>query len=225
MSTSPDVFTALPLAVLSDPRVSGAKQEARALGFSAGYAAGARTAAQELEQQLAELSRQHEAQRAQDQESLNRVIAAFASATAAAHARELPVLDEARTVLCTLALELAQSVVGGIDQQPSPIMGVSTGALSALLRAATASVAAADITVAMAPDQAQQVLDHWDLVLNYLGDTAVSVVPDASLSAGSAVATYPNGHVDATLESAFTRAKLALDNALSISQLPPAGDL
>ncbi|XBH22136.1 FliH/SctL family protein [Jonesiaceae bacterium BS-20] len=222
MSTFPKAFAALPFKVLADERVSAAQDEARALGFSAGYAAGARVAAQELDQQRADLMHEHLQRQAQDREYLNQAIASFAQAAEAARSRELPMLDEARSTLCTLALELARAVVGTTDRQDSSVAGVSSGALGALLRAVAASGQTAALSIAMAPEQAQQINQHWDQVVTVLGDAVVSVVPDASIHAGGAVATYPNGHVDATLETAFSRAKLALENALQLAHLQPA---
>lgn len=215
MSTSPDAFAALPLTVLSDSRVTAAQEQARALGFSAGYAAGAKAAAQELEAQLAQVAQDASARSAQSQEELQLAVAAFADAVTATQNRELPVLDAAREMLCTLALDLARSVVDGITTQPSPIEGVSSGALQALLRATRGASSVSPIRVAMAPNQADQVLEHWDLVLRFLDNAEVSVVPDAKLSPGSAIATYPHGHIDATLESAFERARDALDAGLT----------
>ncbi|WP_435299648.1 FliH/SctL family protein [Timonella sp. A28] len=229
MSTFPDTvaaFSALPLEVISDERTREEHERARLLGYSAGYAAGARAASAhhtQLDEQLR--ARAHD-ESVRHNAQLESALRAFAAATQAAHNRELPVVDECNHQLMRRALELARYIVADYINEPSPdVDGVSLGALSALRRALETTPPASTIRVSMSPQDAAEVREHWSTIEQYLDevDGDIEIVADDSLARGSAQADYQDGFVDATVETAFDRAARAIEDIAAAASISHTG--
>ncbi|MFD2841662.1 hypothetical protein ACFSYH_13935 [Populibacterium corticicola] len=230
MSTSPDPgyreipggFAAAPLKVISDERVESARQEARALGYSAGYAAGARAAAAEVEELKARLQQESQDQAHRNAQAINRHSQALAAAVVAADERVLPLLDDSRGLLYSLALDLASSVVGVDLGLPSAeVSGLSVGAHAALVRAMNVPNDVVITAIRMSPEDSELVRAHWDAVVNAFGGRCdcVEIISDASLARGDAISEFEDGFLDARLRTAFDRAREALSEELHAMEL------
>jgi flagellar assembly protein FliH len=186
------------------PAIAGAAAEgdtrvqARSRGHLLGYAAGLREAEAEFSRRSADLERQaveDAARRAADAAAASVIIAQAAMALRTA---VVPVLDEARAGLLSAALELAQAIVGRELTEP-------TTALAAAIERAFSDTAA-DLVI----DVHLNPLDA-DLAASLaLVPDGVSIVSDAVVERGDAIATLPDGFIDAGIRSAVERARACL---------------
>lgn len=191
-------FGAARLTVVTDDRVRLTSERARVAGYAAGFAAGSRAAA-ETTQGLHEHLRVRAAAAEAARDAAHRAaLAALARATEAATARVIPVLDDARDLLYSRALELARAVVG------AELSDADTSATSALARAARVPHDVRVQTVRLHPS------DLAALAGASGEPTGVELVADASLAPGDAVSTFEGGFFDARIETAFDRARTAL---------------
>lgn len=191
-------FRALTLPTLRNPGAEQIEAQARTRGHAAGYAAGLRDAQRELREQRAALDAEQAEMIREGCAAIERSLEVLAAAVRAADARILPVLADAEQVLAVSAMELAEAVVGH---------ELSTGDLSArsALARALAAVPPTRLTsIRLNPD------DLAALDLESRDRAAVSLVADAALKRGDAIATVPDGIVDARIGTALGRARAAL---------------
>lgn len=255
MSTSPNPsfshipggFAAARLNVVADERVQEAQEQARGLGYTAGYAAGARAAAAETEALRAQLAQQAQSQQQQVAASQQRVEEAFAAASHAAQTRVLPLLDDSRALLYSLALDLASVALGvEIQRQSQELPGVTVGAVAALQRALEVPHDVVVTRIRMNPADAALVQENWagvcealelrGVVPGFASSSAsggssnnassnasspenIEIVPDPSLNIGDAVSEFEDGFLDARLQTAMNRARVALDAELEAMEL------
>lgn len=202
MSREPGAdFGAARLTVVTDDRVRETSERARVAGYAAGFAAGSRAAAETTQGLHEHLRVRAAAAEAARDAAHHAALAALARATEAATARVIPVLDDARDLLYSRALELARAVVG------AELSDASASATSALARAARVPH---DVRV-------QSVRLHPSDLAALAGaerasgePTGVELVADTSLAPGDAVSTFEGGFFDARIETAFDRARTAL---------------
>lgn len=175
-------------------------ERAHAEGWAAGYAAGARRAAQdsaEQEQRVHAEQQRAEAARAAEHAA---ALAALDAVTRALHARETPVLADALAAVHAAALELAAALLG------AELSDASAAARAALARALGAPDLPDDLVVHLHPRDLAA-LGADDL------PAGVTLVADPALDPGDAVAEHADGHLDARLGAAVARARTALDVA------------
>lgn len=183
------------LARLDAPRT--VDPAAQAAGWAAGYAAGARQAAAEAAEQRAALAAQSahaEQQRTAEHAS---VVTALARAAQDLRDRRAPVLDDALDALHAAALELAVGLLG------VELSDASTAARAALARVLAAGALPDDVVVHLHPRDAAALAAAGD-------EVGVTVVPDASLAPGDALAVHAEGLLDARLDAAVARVRTAL---------------
>ncbi|MBT0993077.1 hypothetical protein KIN34_02060 [Cellulomonas sp. DKR-3] len=175
-----------------------AHDAARTAGFAAGYAAGARRAAADAAA-TAERTARAAAQAAQDQqEAVDRALAALAAAADAVRALAAPVLADATTAVHLAALTLAEGVLG------VELADHERSAQAALARVLAAEPGPGPVTVALHPRDLA--------VLSALPGAAplpdaLRLVADPSLCPGDAVAHHADGHLDARVDAALARAR------------------
>lgn len=222
VSELPGGFAAARLTVVSDDRVRAAEEQARGVGYSAGYAAGIRAAATETDALRKQLAQQAEEQQRLVAQASARSVASFATAIHAADDRVLPLFDESRSLLYSLALDLASAVLAVDVHSPSQeIPGLTLGAHAALVRALELPHELVITEIRLNPQDAVLVQEHWDAVVEALGDRMayVSVVSDASLAPGDAISQFEDGILDARILAAMNRARVALDAELAAIEL------
>lgn len=180
---------------VQDPAAQRALDRARAAGFAAGYAAGARRAADEAQLQAerarAALADQQAALTAENA----RLVTVLAAAAQALSARQAPVLAQVERHLHLAAVELAEAVLG------VELSDAATSARAALARALSGAHPD-EVTVRLHPRDAA--------VLAGSVPAGVTVVPDASLAPGDAVAEHAEGALDARIDAALARARAVL---------------
>lgn len=212
MCPDASTFGSARLTVVEDDRVRDTQERARVAGYAAGFAAGSRAAAaatETLHQRLASEARAAEAARTAEHAA---AVAVLNRAAQGAAARVLPVLDDARGLLYTGAVELARAVLG------SELADAEQSALAALARALdvphdvqvqTVRLHPADLAAVRAAESARGPQDLPSL-------DGVVLVGDPSLSRGDAVSTFEGGFFDARIEVAFARAVEALRTSVEL---------
>lgn len=197
-------FGSARLTVVTDGRVRDTQERARVAGYAAGFASGSRAAAETtrgLHEQL-----RHQARLDQERRDAEHRAAMLAlhRASEAALARVLPVLDDARDLVYSRALELARVVVGHeLSQAPD-------SARSALARATQVPH---DVRVQVVR------LHPGDLAALSLADreqalaSGIELVADPTLLPGDAVSAFEGGFVDARVDAAFDRARAAMESS------------
>ncbi len=203
MSPSQTSGAAQPFATLSFPtlrtdRQDGIDARARAVGHSAGYAAGLRAADEELAAHIARLDAEHAAMIAEGQARLDRAVAILAAAAAALDARAVPVLAEVQDVLAENALDLAEAIIG------VELATGDTSAVAAVNRALAGVERGVQATVRLNPVDLA-VLDEQTIAAS-----GVRFAADPALERGDAVAELPVGFLDARISSAVARARAAV---------------
>lgn len=205
-------FGSARLTVVEDHRVRDTQERARVAGYAAGFAAGSRAAAaatETLHQRLVAEARAAEAARTAEHAA---AVAVLNRAAQGAAARVLPVLDDARGLLYTGAVELARAVLG------SELADSERSARAALARALavphdvqvqTVRLHPADLAAVRAAESARGTQDLPSL-------DGVVLVADPSLSRGDAVSTFEGGFFDARIEVAFARAVEALRTSVEL---------
>lgn len=215
-------FGSTRLTVVTDDRVRETQERARVAGYAAGFAAGSRAAAgatETLHTRLEAQARAAEAARAAEHSA---ALAVLARAAQAAGARVVPVLDDARGLLYTGALELARAVLG------VELADHARSARAAVVRALdvphdvqvqTVRLHPADLAEVQAAGAARtaagEASEASGPVLPPLD--GVRLVADPSLSRGDAVSTFEGGFFDARIETAFTRAVEALRASVELA--------
>lgn len=203
---STSTFGSTRLTVVTDDRVRLTSERAHVAGYAAGFAAGSRAAAEATQGLHEQLRRQAAAAEAAREDAHRAAVLALARATQAATARVVPVLDEARDLLYSRALELAAAVVG------AELSTAETSATTALARACRVPHDVRVQTVRLHPsDLAALTAAGGALGGAALGEvTGVELVADSTLAPGDAVSTFEGGFFDARIETAFDRARAAL---------------
>ncbi|PFG32233.1 FliH/SctL family protein [Sanguibacter antarcticus] len=206
MSTDTSAFSAARLTVVTDDRVRSVQESARVSGYAAGFAAGSRAAAESTRLVQERLRDEVAASEAARDAEHRAAVLTLERAARAAQERLLPVLDDARDLLHTLAFDLARSVVGHdlADSQAS--------AQGALHRALAVPHDVRIQTVRLHPSDLA--------ILRASGTDAVDgieLVADPSLSPGDAVSTFEGGYFDARIRSSFDRALRALEESAAAS--------
>ena len=221
-SNAQSKFVAAQLTVIEDDRVRMAQEEARGLGYAAGYSAGARVAAKENEELRAVLAEQAARQFEQNALQVNAAATAFAAAARASHERVLPVIDDVRELVYRLALELAESVVQVDMYAPvgAEFDGAPRGALAALRRALTVPSDTSVVRVRMNPADLRIIQEYWEAVEHTAAESgldinSVELVADQSMAVGDAISEFEDGFLDARVRSAFERARESLDTELA----------
>jgi len=205
-------FGSARLTVVEDHRVRDTQERARVAGYAAGFAAGSRAAAaatETLHQRLVAEARAAEAARTAEHAA---AVAVLNRAAQGAAARVIPVLDDARGLLYTGAVELARAVLA------TELADTERSARAALARALdvphdvqvqTVRLHPADLAAVRAAESARGTQDLPSL-------DGVVLVADPSLSRGDAVSTFEGGFFDARIEVAFTRAVEALRTSVEL---------
>ncbi|MDO8106121.1 FliH/SctL family protein [Isoptericola sp. b441] len=194
---SPDAtsFRLAPLAAAS----RGTREQERAAGYAAGWAAGARVAAEQGEQVRARLTAEHQAAEQRRDDEVRAAVQRLSLAARAADDRVIPVVTDARRVLAHAALELAEAVLGR-ELSDGP-----TSARAALDRALSAEPSLGVQAVRLAP------ADHAALLAAGVAlPEDVTLVADPRVAAGDAVSELADGFLDAQVATALDRARRAL---------------
>lgn len=175
-----------------------AEQAAKARGYSAGYAEGARRAEFELSEHRARLDAERATEREHMQQQTARAAEAVKAMLAAVDARLTPVVASVQSSLAAAAFELAEAVVG------VELADDERSARSVVRRVTDSVEVAAVTTVRVNPDELA-------LVAELVGeDQPLLLVGDATLGRSDAIAELPDGYLDATIASALDRARRAL---------------
>lgn len=219
----PDVpaFGSARLTVVADDRVRETQERARVAGYAAGFAAGSRAAAGATATLHTRLEAQARAAEAARLAEHSAALAVLNRASQAAGARVVPVLDDARGLLYTGALELARAVLG------VELADHARSARAAVVRALdvphdvqvqTVRLHPADLAEVRAAEAARtaagEASEPSEPLLPSLD--GVRLVADPSLARGDAVSTFEGGFFDARIETAFTRAVEALRTSVEL---------
>ena len=184
--------------------VADAEELARKTGFEVGLAEGRaaalrEAAARQVEQDRARAEReaielgQRQAQWAQALDTLR-------EAAADLHDREAPVLETLESRIATMAVEIAEALIGRhLELAGSP-------ALDAVRRALALAPRQATVTVRVHPDDAGTLPD----VSSALPGGTVSVVPDPGVEPGGCVVEAGDRSIDAQLGPALLRLREVL---------------
>ncbi|TFB60513.1 MULTISPECIES: hypothetical protein [unclassified Cryobacterium] len=212
-ATARSNFSAVTFPSLQGERGAGG-DASRARGHAAGYTAGLRAAAAEVDARIARLDAEQAAAGAIGQARIDRAVALLGAAAAALHERTVPVIQEAEDTLVATALELAEAILG------YSLGDADASARAALGRALATGVTGATVTTgALGTVRPHSVrMNPADLALIDLitrADAGVDFTADADLARGDAIAEFPDGFLDARIGTALTRAKAALTGARS----------
>jgi flagellar assembly protein FliH len=196
-------FSAVRFPSLRDVNRPGVDEQSRAHGHAAGYTAGLRAAADDVDARILRLEAEHAALVRHGQEKVDHALALLAAAAAALHERTVPVLREAEDTLVATAVDLAEAILG------HELSDTENSARSALGRAQGHGAADQPHSIRMNPH---------DLALIDAATrarAAVEFTADASLARGDAITEFPDGFLDARIGTALARAKAALRGGAS----------
>lgn len=199
---STDAFAPAAFPRLGGPDHRAEQERARRRGYAEGHAEGYRAGAAqaETEARAAEEQRaQREAARAHETAA---AVAALHAATASIAAREQELAAVAHEQVLRHAIELAELILAAELSEPG------ASAAAALRRVLAAPEAAAARTVRVHPDDLR-VLERDPATAGY----GFTLVGDATLDRGDAVAVPEHGVVDARVSAALDRARRALDGS------------
>ncbi|MCR6649605.1 MAG: flagellar assembly protein FliH [Cellulomonas sp.] len=189
----PDALTLQPLTSTAlDAQVHSA---ARAEGFAAGYAAGARRAAVDAAAAAERVAAASAAAAVEQQEAAARALATLAAAAQAVRALTAPVLAESTATVHAAALELAEAVLG------VELADDERSARAALARVLADEPGPGPVTVRLHPSDLAT-LQHLDAV-----PEALRLEADPTLHRGDALAHHADGHLDARIGAALDRAR------------------
>ena len=118
--------------------------------------------------------------------------------TARAAAAAVPVLGEAERRVADAGLQLAEAILG------TELSNAQTAARAALARAFPSGETVPPLTVRLHPDDVQ-------LLTGTTPAAGIALVADTTLERGDAVASYPDGMIDARIGTALERARTALE--------------
>jgi flagellar assembly protein FliH len=178
------------------------REAARAEGYSAGWAAGRRVAAAEARTRATAVATEVGAAERARKHRHDTALAALATAATTLEQRVVPVLDDLSESILAAAMVLAEAVLG----RELAIAG--NGGADALRRALDLAPRQRPVTVRLHPEDLTT-LALYDTTVEIDG-RAVTVVPDASLGRGDAIALCDATEVDARLGAALDRAGKAL---------------
>ena len=202
MSSDPTAFEPAHFGALELSDSARREQDSsQAHGYATGYAQGIRAAeavARTQREELARAATQAEVARAAEHAE---AVRALGAAAAALHARTIPVLEAASTVLVESALLLAEKIIG------SELSNDRFGAKAALDRAMAGIDKATVRQVRMNPQ------DLALLELDKVPGTGIALVADPVLARGDALTAFDEGFLDARISTALERACAALRGA------------
>jgi flagellar assembly protein FliH len=209
-------FSAVTFPSLQGERDAG-DAAARARGHAAGYTAGLRAAAADVDARIARLDAEQDAAVRHGQARIDRAVTLLGAAAAALHERTVPVVQEAEDTLVATALELAEAILGHSlgDADASARAALGRALVSGATGATGTSLTTGPLgtvrphAVRMNPDD----LALLDLVTR--AEAGVDFTADAGLARGDAIAEFPDGFLDARIGTALARAKAALNGARS----------
>ena len=218
-ATARSNFSAVTFPSLQGERDAGG-DASRARGHAAGYTAGLRAAAAEVDARIARLDAEQTAAGAIGQARIDRAVALLGAAAAALHERTVPVIQEAEDTLVATALELAEAILGySLGDADASARAALGRALATGATGATGVTGATVTTGALGTVRPHSVrMNPADLALIDLitrADAGVDFTADADLARGDAIAEFPDGFLDARIGTALTRAKAALTGARS----------
>ncbi|MCX2749062.1 FliH/SctL family protein [Arthrobacter sp. MI7-26] len=169
-------------------------------GHAAGYAAGIKAAAQEQQRLRDQLQAEHRAMLDAGRQTVAQAVRALEAATAATRQYRGVALEKAQDVLAASAIELAEAILGyELDKGQNTARAAlarALGAVSGLETVTAIRLHPADLAALAAVDAG-----------NVAG---VELKADPALNPGDAIAEYPQGWIDARLNTALDRAKAAL---------------
>lgn len=199
MSCETGAFEAVQFSVLDPKPAKGNKHDSALVhGYATGYAQGIRAAEAAARVQRETAARAATAVQATRDAEHADAIAALRAAAAALHARTVPVLEKASTVLVESALLLAERIVR------AELSNHRFGAKAALDRAMDGVDAPTVRQVRMNPE------DLALMGLDTVPGTDIALIPDPSLARGDAVTAFDEGFLDARIATALERASNAL---------------
>jgi len=207
MSAEP-TFAAAQLPVVAASRTAEIREQARVAGHAAGWAAGARAAAEAAEAAARRVAERAAAAEADAHERLADALRTLGAAAGAAAARETGVVSDQAAALVTLALDLAEAIVG------VELADGERSARAALARALALPVPAATVTVRLNPDDHARLRDLLADGTLTVPD-GVTLADDPALEPGDAVSELPDGHLDARLGAAAARLRTVLEEAVA----------
>lgn len=209
----PETLTLQPLTPVAS--IDHAHAVARAEGFAAGYAAGARRAAVDAAAAAERVAAQAAAAAVEQREAAQRALATLAAAAQAVRSLTAPVLAESTATVHAAALELAEAVLG------VELADDETSARSALARVLASEPGPGPVTVRLHPADAATLLQ--DTVV----PEGLTLEADPTLQRGDALAHHADGHVDARIREALDRARAELARCAdpSAGAVAPAEDL
>lgn len=190
---SPAIFPAL-----RNSHQDAADTKIRASGHAAGYAAGLRAASEEVAARATRLEAEHEAALQKGREAVEQAVSRLGAATEALNSRTVPLLRDAQHAIAATAIDLAEMIIG------RELGNEETSAQAAIRRALSGVDLAVVHSVRMNPADLALLGD------TVLADAGVTFVPDVTLSRGDAITEFPNGYLDARVQTAFDRAKAAI---------------
>lgn len=199
MSSDPAAFAPVHFGALELSESARREQDSsQAHGYATGYAQGIRAAeavARTQREDLARAAAQADAARAAEHAE---AVRALGAAAAALHARTVPVLEAASTILVESALLLAEKIIG------KELSNDRFGAKAALDRA----MAGIDETTVRQVRVNPQ--DLALLELDKVPGTGIALVADPVLARGDALTAFDEGFLDARISTALERACAAL---------------
>ena len=190
---SPAVFPVLTTSAEAQA-LADAKSRGFTQGHSAGYAAGMQLAGRAAEAERTRLDAEQAATAAAWDARMEAELKGLQLAAAALKNRTTPVLDDAEQALFRCALELAQALLG------HELRDGETSAKAALSRARGLGGDEVPVGIRMNPADVATL----GTAGHALPD-GVSLLADPAISRGDAVADYPQGFLDARLETAVRR--------------------
>jgi flagellar assembly protein FliH len=205
-TASPEVVVADRLALFELDTAAGiprtvlepARKAAEAAGYAAGWAVGTRQAQHEAAQREREVRLRVEQEAAAGRARIGSAVAALTAAADFTAASTAPELADIETLIVDAAFSIAEALVQ-TNLRDDPDRG-----RAAVLRALAMTPAGSAVTVALNP------ADHATLAAHDLGPD-VTIVPDASLAPGDAIATCDVTVVDARISAGIARVRDVLD--------------
>jgi flagellar assembly protein FliH len=191
-------FTAVAYPDVSSRPHSEAEDQARARGYAAGFAQGAREAEREFAARRAQLDAGFAEAAERADVALQHRIAAVELMLRALEARLEPVVESAQESLAASAMDLAEAILG------VELRDAGTSAKSIVARVLSTVDAAEATIVRVHPGELPLLTGLFG------GHDALQLVGDDSLDRGDAVAELPSGFVDARISTALARARHAL---------------
>jgi flagellar assembly protein FliH len=180
--------------------VESAREEARASGYAAGWAQGMQDARAQMAADVETSRRQAAALDAQRRADRDRAVAALATAADALETRSVPTLEQLEDVVVTMAVRIAETLVG------HELAVATRPGLSALARVLALVPADEDVSVQLAPADVAELAGSEEFT-ELVGARAVTLVAAPGLRPGDAVARSGATEIDARIAPALERVK------------------